>query len=59
MLIASPEPERILSALSEAGIAACVIGKFTSAEDGFKRVDKVTGSIAELTPPEADELYGM
>lgn len=59
MLIASPEPERILSALGEAGIDACVIGKFTSAGDGYKRIDKITGSVTELTPPEADELYGM
>ena len=59
MLIASPEPDRILNALGEAGISACVIGKFTSMEEGFVRIDKATGERMELTPPEADELYGM
>ena len=41
------------------GIRACVIGKFTSMEEGFVRIDKATGERMELTPPEADELYGM
>lgn len=59
LLIASSEPDRILIALNEAGIDACVIGKFNSRDEGFKRIDKLTGETYELTPPEADELYGM
>ena len=59
MLIASPEPDRVLDALKEAQIDACVIGKFTSMEEGFVRIDKASGERTELTPPEADELYGM
>ena len=59
MLIASPEPDRVLSALKDAGIQAAVIGRFTSKEEGFVRIDKATGKRTELTPPEADELYGM
>jgi len=59
MLIASSEPDRILDALSAEGIDACVIGRFTSSEDGFVRIDRSSGERVELTPPEADELYGM
>lgn len=59
MLIASGEPDRILKALEDEGIRACVIGKFTSKAEGFLRIDKATGEVTELTPPEADELYGM
>ena len=59
MLIASSEPDRVLNALEEAGVDACVIGKFTSKEEGFVRIDKASGERTELTPPEADELYGM
>lgn len=59
LLIASSEPEKILYALHSAGIEACIIGRFTSKEEGFTRVDKASGELVELTPPEADELYGM
>lgn len=59
MLIASSEPERILEALKDGGVDACVIGRFMSKEEGFIRIDKLTGEELELTPPEADELYGM
>lgn len=59
LLIATPEPDRILKALSDEGINAVIIGKFTSKNQGFNRVDKATGKTVELTPPEADELYGM
>ena len=59
MLIASSEPDRILGALHENGIEACVIGFFTSAQKGYNRIDVISGNMVELTPPEADELYGM
>lgn len=59
MLIATSEPDRILEALGKEGIQAAVIGKFTDKNDGFVRIDKATGESVELTPPEADELYGM
>jgi len=58
LLIATSESDRVLGALTEAGIDACVIGKFTSKEE-FIRIDKKSGERVELTPPEADELYGM
>ena len=59
MLIASSEPDRILKALNDNCINAVVIGKFTSSDEGFIRIDNMTGERVELTPPEADELYGM
>lgn len=59
LLIASSEPDRILEALRSAGIKATVIGHFTSKTEGFVRIDRLTGQRTELTPPEADELYGM
>ena len=59
LLIASPEPQRVLEALHDAGIMACEIGRFTPAEEGFVRIDKNSREAVELTPPEADELYGM
>ena len=59
MLIASSEPDRILKVLSDEGINAVVIGTFTSKEKGYNRIEKATGEMVELTPPEADELYGM
>ena len=59
MLISSPEPDRIIGALKEQGIDAAVIGRFTSKSEGFKRIDVSNGMVCELTPPQADELYGM
>ena len=59
MLIASPEPQRILDELHKGGIDACVIGRFKGKVEGFFRIDKNTGEQVELTPPQADELYGM
>ena len=59
MLMASSEPDRVLNALKDAGINAVVIGTFTSKEKGYIRIEKATGDMVELTPPEADELYGM
>ena len=59
LLIASPEPDKILNALHAEGIEACTIGRFTSKDEGFIRIDRKTGERTELTPPQADELYGM
>lgn len=59
LLIATPEPDRVLEALTKENVQACVIGRFTEKEEGFIRIDKTSGESVELTPPEADELYGM
>ena len=59
LLIASSEPETVLTALHDEGIDACVIGRFTSPSEGFIRIDGKTGQECKLNPPQADELYGM
>lgn len=56
LLIASPEPERIIEALNEAGVEASVIGEFTDAESGYKLTD-INGRTNDMAPPGPDEIY--
>lgn len=56
LLIATSEPERVISAIESHGIKATVVGEFI--EKGYEYIDK-EGHQLELTPPEADEVYSM
>lgn len=56
LLIASSEPDRVIEAIKNAGVDACVIGEFTDASEGFKITDK-DGRFIEMDPPSADEIY--
>ena len=56
LLIASSEPDRVIEAIKNAGVDACVIGEFTDASEGYKITDKDGRSI-EMDPPSADEIY--
>ncbi len=56
LLIATPEASRVCAALEAEDIRATVIGEFI--ESGYETVD-ADGTIRELTPPEADEVYSM
>ena len=54
LLIATPEPETVLLALSEAGIQATAIGVLTSEPDRRMILDRQE---KEILPPMPDELY--
>lgn len=54
MLMAAPDGERLVDALHDKGIYACIIGKINDSND---RVIMNDGEKRFLTPPETDELY--
>ena len=54
LLIATPEPDIVLQALSEAGVQATAIGLLTSEPDRRMALD---GLEKEILPPMPDELY--
>lgn len=54
LLIATPDPDGILRALSEAGISAAAIGTLTEAGE---RLVKSCGQTEQMLPPMPDELY--
>ena len=54
MLMAAPDGEKLVDALHEHGIYACIIGKTNDSND---RVVMNDGERRFLTPPETDELY--
>lgn len=56
LLIATPEPDVIISRLLESNISCTAIGLFT--KDGFTMKDHHQVQI-QLLPPESDELYKM
>jgi len=58
MLIATPRPEQVLSALSEEGIGAAVIGKAVAAEEGFT-IHCTDGVSRVFGPPRPDEIYKL
>ncbi|MBO4636987.1 MAG: AIR synthase family protein [Clostridiales bacterium] len=60
MIAVAPDSlDAVLSALADAGVASSVIGEFTDPSLGYRRVDALTGSVAELEPPHADEVYKL
>ena len=56
LLIASPEPDRVIKALYDVGVDAFVIGEFTEAESGYKLTD-INGRTNDMAPPGPDEIY--
>ena len=56
LLIASPEPDRVIKALNDVGVDAFVIGEFTEAESGYKLTD-INGRTNDMAPPGPDEIY--
>lgn len=56
MLIAARDEKKIIKALAKEGIPSAVIGEFNA---GGKMQAEVDGRIAELAPPDRDELYKL
>jgi len=56
LMIASPEPDKVISSLAASGIRATVIGEFTDISEGA-RVIGFDGSVSPMPPPSADEIY--
>lgn len=57
LLLATPEPEKLVAALQAADIPASVIGHFNASSD--KRLFKANGSSELINPPESDELWRL
>ena len=57
-MIATPEPDRIISELKEQGVPAAVIGRFTDRPEGVYYIEN-DGSYVKLSPPGADEIYSI
>lgn len=58
LMIASPEPEKVIGELGKQGVSASVIGRFTEADEGKYYVEN-DGSYVKLSPPGADEIYSI
>ena len=55
LMIATPEPDRVIEHLRENGVRATVIGEFT--DSGKAEYIDLDGSVKVLPPPSADEIY--
>ena len=55
-MIASPEPDLVMSELEKQGVSSAVIGNFTDRSEGVFYVEN-DGSYVKLSPPGADEIY--
>lgn len=58
LMIATPEPDRVIAELGKKGVASTVIGKFTDASEGVFFIEN-DGSYVKLSPPGADEIYSI
>lgn len=58
LMIATPEPDRVIEELSKQGVSAAVIGKFTDESEGVFYIEN-DGSYVKLSPPGADEIYSI
>ena len=56
LMIASPEPDRVIKALEAEGIKATVIGEFTDISEGAKMIG-LDGTVMPMPAPTADEIY--
>ena len=56
LMIASPEPDKVIEALAAVGIRATVIGEFTEPESGAQTIG-LDGKIRQMPAPSADEIY--
>jgi len=58
LMIASSEPDRVISALASEGIMATVIGEFTEPGEGARTIG-LDGEIRQMPAPSADEIYKL
>ena len=58
LMIATPEPDRIIEELKGQGVPAAVIGRFTDRSEGVFYIEN-DGSYVKLSPPGADEIYSI
>ena len=58
LMIASSEPDRVISALASEGITATVIGEFTEPGEGARTIG-LDGEIRQMPAPSADEIYKL
>ncbi|MBR5181858.1 MAG: AIR synthase family protein [Clostridiales bacterium] len=58
LMIATPEPDRIIEKLKGQGVPAAVIGRFTDRSEGVFYIEN-DGSYVKLSPPGADEIYSI
>ena len=58
LMIATPEPERVISELEKKGVSSAVVGRFTDLSEGSFYIEK-DGSYVKLSPPGADEIYSI
>ena len=56
LMIATPEPERVICELSVNNIPATVVGEFTEPCNNAKIIN-MYGELVDLLPPGADEIY--
>jgi len=58
LMIATPEPERVIAELTAQGVPSAVVGRFTDKSEGALYIEK-DGSYVKLSPPGADEIYSI
>ncbi|MCR4776814.1 MAG: AIR synthase family protein [Saccharofermentans sp.] len=58
LMIATPEPERVIEELKAQGVPATVVGSFTDKSEGVFYIEN-DGSYVKLSPPGADEIYSI
>ena len=58
LMIATPEPDRVIETLDKQGVSATVIGRFTDRSEGVFYIEN-DGAYVKLSPPGADEIYSI
>ena len=58
LMIATPEPDRVIEELKVQGVPAAVVGRFTDRSEGAFFIEN-DGSYVKLSPPGADEIYSI
>lgn len=58
LMIATPEPDRVIETLDKQGVPATVIGRFTDRSEGVFYIEN-DGAYVKLSPPGADEIYSI
>lgn len=58
LMIATPEPERVIEELKSQCVPSAVVGRFTDRSEGVFYIEN-DGSYVKLSPPGADEIYSI
>ena len=58
LMIATPEPDRVIAELGAKGVSSTVVGRFTDASEGVFFIEN-DGSYVKLSPPGADLIYSI